>query len=296
MVSKLRVALPGLILAAVAFISPLSAHAATRSWSVDTNTSAARLFQGSTAKPQSFNTGVARVSGQVKLDPDDLNNFVLDLAIYPAEEDWSGLDRDGTLPAGFVPDATDQTLLVFHTERVLAPGNGRLDVIGNLTLTTVERSITIDPTQGYAGPVLGPPVIHVTTRQVAFELPDYGAAATQPDGKISVSASTEIAYEDFPELFTAVSKTNWPPVVANENCQMPSTIGEDYRGPQCTGTVIAATDENNCQMPPTMGEDYSGPVCTPPTGDRTTIALQLELTAAGSQSADNIVLSAVAAH
>ena len=48
--------------------------------------------------------------------------------------------------------------------------------------------------------------------------------------------------------------------------------------------TIAATDENNCQVPPNVGEDYSGPVCTPPTCDRATIALQLNLTAAGSQS------------
>ena len=111
------------------------------------------------------------------------------------------------------------------------------------------------------------------------------AAATHPDSKVALSASTQIAYEDFPELFTAVSKTNWPPVVANENCQMPSTIGEDYRGPQCTGTVIAATDENNCQMPPNVGEDYAGRCVLRPPVTETTIVVQLNLTEAGSQSA-----------
>ena len=295
MVRRLRVVLLILTVVAVAFTFSLSALAATNPWSVDSNTSAARLFLGSPANPDAFNTGVARVRGKVDLDPDDLNNSAVDFAIYPSDEKWSGLYPDGSLRAGYVPDSADQTLLTFKSEHVLAPGNGKLEVVGNLTLIRVERSVTIDPTQAYAGPVFGPPVIRTETREVTFEVPDYRAAATaHPQSEIALSASTQIGYENFPGLFSAVPNTNWPPVIANEHCQMPSTIGDDYRGPQCTGTVIAATDNKNCHMPSNLGEGYAGAVCTPPAGNQTTIVVQLNLTEAGSPSPNNIVLSGIA--
>jgi len=298
--ARLKVALPILVLSAAAFTWPLSALAASHSWSVDSNTSAARLFRGSIENPDAFNTGVARVSGKVKLDPNDLNNSVFDLAIYPSDENWRGLGPDGNLPVGYVPDSDEQTVLVFQSERFLAPGNGTLEVVGSLTLTRVERSVTIDPTQAYAGPVFGPPVIHTATREVTLELTDYRAvvlpeAASHPRGEIKLSASTRIGYENFPELFSAVTDTNWRPVIANENCQIPSTIGEDYRGAQCSGTVIAALDYKNCQMPANLGEGYSGALCTPPAGNLTTITVQLDLTELGSRSANNTDSSIAAA-
>lgn len=60
-----------------------TAFAAGGTWSLDPTTSSARFFQGSTANPDSVNTGVARVTGEVNLNRNDL-----DLSIYPADEDW----------------------------------------------------------------------------------------------------------------------------------------------------------------------------------------------------------------
>src|SRR6202035_4925177 len=97
-------------------------------WSLDSATSDARLFQGSKANPDSSNSGVARVTGQVRLDANDLNSSVFDLSIYPADENWGrALDADGLLPAGFVPDPTDHTLLTFNSERVLRTNDGQLE-------------------------------------------------------------------------------------------------------------------------------------------------------------------------
>jgi hypothetical protein len=63
--------------------------------------SCARFFQGSTADPDSVNTGVTRVTGEVKLDTNDLGNSVFDLSIYPADEQWGhALSPEATLPAG----------------------------------------------------------------------------------------------------------------------------------------------------------------------------------------------------
>ncbi len=147
-------------------ISPL-AFADVGTWSLDSTISSARLFQGSAANPDSVNTGVARVTGKVKLNPNDLQNSAFDLSIYPADEQWGhALSPEGTLPADYVPDATEHTLLTFKSKQILRTGNGKLKVIGELTLTRVDRSVTATPSEAYAGPLYGKPIIHITTREV----------------------------------------------------------------------------------------------------------------------------------
>ena len=273
-------------------ISPL-AFAEGNTWSLDSTTSSARFFQGSTADPDSVNTGVALVTGRAKLDENNIENSTFDLSIYPADERWGhALRPDGTLPANYVPDATDHTLMTFHSKRVRRMADGKLEVIGNLRVTRVERSVTMIPNDAYAGPVYGDPVVYTETREVRFLFPSF---STKPSsGRLSSVALNQkvsldltgragVGHEDFPELLNAIQDTNWPSVVQNEQCQMPSTIGDDYHGATCTGTLIAATHRDNCQMPAVLGgEDYSGPICTPPSGNRTTIVLDLKMLRAGS--------------
>jgi polyisoprenoid-binding protein YceI len=260
---------------------------ASSTFSLDSGTSSALFFQGSRANPDSANTGVARVTGVVNIDPNNLDNSVVDLNIFPADEEWGhALTPEGTLPSNYVPDATDQTLLRFQSRRFVKLGNGELEVVGDLTLTRVERSVTINSIEAYAGPVYGDPVIHNETREIAFRFGNLSEAllsgssnAISPEekAKVDLSGAVRVAYEDFPDLLNAIQDTNWPTVVENEKCQMPSTIGDDYHGTSCTGTVIAATRRDNCHMPASVGEDYSGPVCTPPAGTQTTIVLDLKL-------------------
>src|ERR1700677_832836 len=135
------------------------------------------LFLGSMVNPHSVNTGVARVTGKVKLDTNDPNNSAFDLSIYPADENWGAeLSSAGDLPTGYVPDATDQTLLTFNSTRIVRRGNGELEVIGDLRLTRIERTVTAAPTEAYAGPVYGDPVIHNETREITFLFPSVSAA------------------------------------------------------------------------------------------------------------------------
>jgi len=287
------------ILSVVMFgvISPL-AFADGGTWSLDSTTSNARFFQGSTADPESVNSGVARIIGKVKLDTNDLGNSVFELSIYPADEQWAhALSPEGTLPAGYVPDATDHTLLTFHSKRIVSMGDGKLEVIGDLTLTHVERSVTLTPNEGYAGPVYGDPVMHSETREISFLFPNLSAALSsgpltpvtlQEQGAVELAGATRVVLEDFPHLLSAIEDTNWPAVVKDERCQMPATGGEDYHGATCTGTVIAATHADNCRMPASVGDDYSGPICTPPSGNQTTIVLNLKMLRTSSDPASEI--------
>jgi polyisoprenoid-binding protein YceI len=260
-------------------------------WILDSGKSNARLFHGSTANPESSNTAVGRVAGKVKLDTNDLETSIFDLSIYPADEGWEHvLSPERTLPTSYVPDATDRTLLTFKSTRILRTGNGRLEVIGDLTLTRVERSVIATPSEAYDGPAYGGPVIHNETREITFLFPIVSAeqlsallipAMAQKVGVLEIVGSARVDRDEFPELLSATNETNWPAVVRNvvqnEDCYIPSTVGEDYRGVPCTGTVVAAARGNNCNVAASAGEDYSGgPQCTPGTGNQTTIVLDLK--------------------
>jgi len=255
-------------------------------WILDSSKSNARLFQGSTTHPDPVNTGVARVTGKVKLDANDLDASFFDLTIYPADEDWWGaLSHSGALPTGYLPDATDHTLLTFKSTHILSTGNGKLEVIGNLTLTRVERTVMATPTEAYPGPVYGEPVIHNETREITFLFPSASAAPlstpliptmVQKRGVLEIVGSAHVEHEEFPELLGAIKETSWPPVGQNEDCHKPTTLGKDSNGAPRTAPPIALTRDNNCQAPISAGEDYSGPKCTPAAGNQTAIVLDLK--------------------
>ena len=269
-------------------LSPAWASSDNNERSLDPTTSSARIFLGSAKNPDSVNVGVARVTGTVALDSNHPENSVVYLSIYPADEDWgAALSSEGKLPDGYVPDTSDHTLLTFKSERVVKTVDGKWEVTGNLMLTRVERNVTFDANEAYAGPVYGDPVIRTATQTVTFVFPATGIGTLSPapttgeKGQVfTLSASARISHEDFKELSPAISETNWPSVVANKSCETPSTIGEDYSGVNCSGTEIAVASVENCQVPGNVGEDYRGPICTPPDGDLTTIALELKLTKA----------------
>jgi polyisoprenoid-binding protein YceI len=267
---------------ALCFVNALAFAGDT--WTFDTDTSYVRLFQGSKVNLALVNTGVARVTGRVELDANDLDHSTLDLSIYPADEDWEhALNPEGALLTGYVPDASDQTLLTFKSKHILRTENDKLEVVGDLSLSRVERSVTATPSEGYAGPVYGDPVIHTDIREVAFFFPSVKAVSLSlpltpeavQSGPLELVGSARIGREDFPGLAAAIKDTNWPPVITNEACFTPSTGGEDYSGTLCTGTVIAATHNDTCH-PAALGEDYRGVLCTPTTGNQTTIILDLK--------------------
>jgi polyisoprenoid-binding protein YceI len=260
---------------------------ASDTWILDSSKSHARLFQGSRINPDLVNTGVVHVSGKVKLDTNDLDASFFDLSIYPADEDWGHvLSPHGTLPSGYVPDATDQTLLTFKSMRILSTENGKLEVIGDLTWTRVRRTVVATPAEAYAGPASGDPVSRDEAREIRFLFPSVSAArlsgpftptTVEKVGVLEIVGSACIDSEEFPELLSAIREPNWRPTVAqNKGCHMPSTVGDDHSEAICSGTLIAATRDDKCYMPASVGEDYSGCQCSPATGSQTAIVLDLK--------------------
>jgi polyisoprenoid-binding protein YceI len=188
---------------------------ASDTWIVDPIRSNARLFQGSRTSPEPVNTGVVGVTGKVRLDTNDLDASVFDLSFYPAaEERGHALSPEGTLPSG--DGSRDQTLLTFKSTRILRTEDGRLEVVGDLTLSRVENTVTETPTEAaYAGPVYRDPVIHNETHEIKFLFP--GVSAERLSGPLT----------------EAMQRNNGVLEIVGSG-DVPAASGEDYSGAQCT--------------------------------------------------------------
>jgi polyisoprenoid-binding protein YceI len=208
------------------------------SWQVDARHSDAKLTTDATTDfgktKMNVTLGFARVVGRVTLDDGDPSKSSIDFRIYPATSMAPAIAEDGKFMSHWLENMSAHTLLCFHSKRVVRTPDGRLQATGELAVTRVDRNVEATPSEAYAGPVYGPPMVHRVSREATFVF-DLGDG--QKDGGTQASGSTRVFREDFPQLVRTVVNTYWPPVVQDENCQTPA-VSEAYRGTQCTGTVL----------------------------------------------------------
>jgi polyisoprenoid-binding protein YceI len=215
------------------------------SWQVDHHHSDAQLITDATTdygkKKIDVTLGFARVSGRVSLDNNDLAKSSFDLRIYPANTMVPDINEDGKFLSEWLSNLSNHTLVCFHSKGAVRTAEGRLQTTGNLILTRVDRNVEANPTEAYAGPVYGPPMVHRVSHEVTFVF-DVPAtdAKQQKDAAIVLPGSTHMFREDFPQLVRAVVSTYWPPVVQDKKCEAPAGASEDYHGAQCTGTMLMA--------------------------------------------------------
>lgn len=213
-------------------------------WRIDAEHSTAQILLGSNTDLQTV--GFARVSGVAKIN-----------AAEPAE---SVLDINAQLPDG--------QSLSFKSERVELRSDGKLEVSGELRLIRVEHEVNIEPTEAYRGAIEGEAITHAVASEVSFVIPLAGVE------KGDAMAEADLGVENFPQLFAAVRKANWQPVIEDENCVL-SQAGEDYRGATCSGKVI---DLPSAYSTVTVGEDYRGAEPAMPSGNMMRLVMQLKLT------------------
>jgi polyisoprenoid-binding protein YceI len=253
------------------------------SWQVDTRHSHAQLaIDGTTDFGKSkimVTVGFARMNGTVKLDGD---NSAFDFRLYPASSMAPPIDEDGNAKIEWFSNHANNTLVCFHSKGVKPTGEGRVQTSGKLTLTRVDRNVELTPSEGYTGPVYGPPVLHRVSREATFVFDFPGAATNSHEGEMLAVGTTRVSREDFPQLLKTVVATYWPPVVQDKNCQIPAGFGEDYSGAMCTGTFLQPPA---LPSPPSSagGEDYPGPGgFNSLVGDRLRISVHMHLASAGS--------------
>ncbi len=254
-----------LVLSSFIFVVPAPAQNAI--WHIDSAHSTGRLFLASSRNPDAtVNVGVARANGLVTRNGDNSAIPDFDFTIYPADKTVSLEGFQPDLQTEKPGNEPDYTVISFKSTRVVLVDKETFRVTGNLTLTYVQRLVTYEPSEAYSGPVYGPAITHSVRQEEVFEFREVDPSGAQgaTKGNAEWIAVSTISGENFPELLEAVSATNWPTFVADEHCVMPSTIGEDYSGPACTGETVepAPRKDLHCEMPTTVGEDYAGEVCT----------------------------------
>jgi polyisoprenoid-binding protein YceI len=213
------------------------------SWLVDAHHSDAKLITDATTDygktKINITLGYARVNGVVRLDDIDPSKSSINFQIYPASSMSPSIAEDGKFLSHWLENASNHTLVCFHSKKVERTPDGRLQATGELAVTRVDRNVEMTPNEAYAGPVYGPPMIHRVSREATFvfDLPATAGNA-QKEGSIKATGSTGLVREDFPQLVRTVVSTYWPPVVQDENCQVPAA-NEAYSGAQCTGTYLS---------------------------------------------------------
>jgi hypothetical protein len=232
-----------ILILAIASVAAVPAVATEGNWKPDAGHSTAQILLGGNV----FNIGVVRLGGNIELDTAGPTNSILDLSIDPA----------------------GGKLITFEARRAKMSPAGKLEVSGDLTLNRVLREVILNPTEDYSGPVYGEPMMQTVTHEVTFVFP----MSDQKEGEITGEA--KMFRENFPELFAAVTDTNWQPAIQDKACELPPA-GEDYAGAICTGTVF---DPNRSAAVASIGEeDYHGCESAAPEGNLMTIVLKLRLT------------------
>jgi polyisoprenoid-binding protein YceI len=214
------------------------------SWQVDARHSDAKLITDATTDygktKMNVTLGFARVNGRVKIDDRDPTKSSIEFRFYPATSMAPAIDEDGKFLGQWLENLSNHTLVCFHSKRVVRTPGGRLQATGDLTVTRVDRNVEATPSEAYAGPVYGPPVIHRVSREATFVFDFPADGNGQKERSIKASGSTSMFRENFPQLVRTVVNTYWPPVVQDEHCQVPDA-NEAYSGSQCTGTYLSTS-------------------------------------------------------
>lgn len=259
-------------------------------WQVDASHSDAQFVTDATTNygKQKMNAtlGFARVNGIVILNDGDPTQSRIDLHIYPAMAMSPPISEDGKALNQWLASLANNTLLCFHSKKIVRSSDGRLQTTGDLVVTRVDRNIIeSNANEGYSGPVYGPPMIHRMAHEATFVFNLPAASANQQkDSNRQASGSTSLFRENFPQLVGTVVKTYWPPLVQDENCQYPGA-SEDYHGAQCKGTVLKAPA---LPQAPHAGnlEDFPGPSgFNTIVGNQMTILVHMRLTPQTAQQA-----------
>ena len=212
------------------------------SWQVDTRHSDAKLITDATTDygktKLNVALGYARIRGVFNIDDADPGKSSIEFRFYPAMSMVPSIDEDGKFLKRWLQNPANQTLVCFHSKRVVRTPDGRLQASGELAVTRVDRNVEAEPTEAYSGPVYGPPIIHRVSHEATFvfDLRDANGNG-QKDGGLQASGSTSMFREDFPQLVKTAVSTYWPTVVQEQNCQQPDA-SEAYSGSQCTGTYL----------------------------------------------------------
>src|ERR1700737_5452309 len=162
-------------IAAIALAGALSlpAAAATSTWQIDPNHSAAQFAVRHMAI-STVRGAFTKVSGTVQWDDQDITKSTVEVTIDAASVDTRVADRDKDLRSDHFFDVSKYPTITFKSKRVEQAGSGKLKVTGDLT-------------------------IHGTTKEVVLDVDGPTPAVKDPWGneRAAATATTKINRQDF---------------------------------------------------------------------------------------------------
>ncbi|HXN52545.1 MAG TPA: YceI family protein [Candidatus Acidoferrum sp.] len=139
---------------ALAAALSLPAAAATSTWQIDPNHSAAQFAVRHLAI-STVRGAFTKVSGTVQLDDKDVSKSSVKVTIDAASVDTRVPDRDKDLRSDRFFDVEKYPTLTFKSTKVEQVEAGKLKVTGDLTIHGVARQVVLD-VEGPTGPVKDP--------------------------------------------------------------------------------------------------------------------------------------------
>jgi polyisoprenoid-binding protein YceI len=93
----------------------------------------------------------AKFSGSIQFDPKELSKGSVNVEIEPASVDTGDAQRDGHLRSPDFFDAEKFPKASFKSTKVTEKGEGKLSIVGDLTLHGITKSVTLDATYDGTG-------------------------------------------------------------------------------------------------------------------------------------------------
>lgn len=160
-----------IFLAAASLVVSAGAQAGT--WQIDPNHSAAQ-FSVRHLGVSTVRGAFTKVSGTAKYDPADPSKTALDATINADSVDTRVEMRDKDLRSAHFLDVEKYPTITFRSKQVKAAGEGKLQIVGDLSIHGVTKEVSLD-VDGPSAPIKDP----------------WG------NQRIGASASTKINREDF---------------------------------------------------------------------------------------------------
>ena len=132
-----------LLTASIAAVFSLPGTAATSTWQIDPNHSAAQ-FAVRHLGLSTVRGAFTKVSGTVLLDDKDITKSVVDVTIDAAPVDTRVPDRDKDLRSDHFFDVAKYPTITFKSKKVEQLSPGKLKVTGDLTIHGVTREVVLD--------------------------------------------------------------------------------------------------------------------------------------------------------
>jgi polyisoprenoid-binding protein YceI len=129
--------------AGLAAIFALPAPAATSTWQIDPQHSAAQ-FSVRHLAISTVRGGFSNVNGTVNFDDKDVSKSSVDVTIDVSTVDTREPNRDKDLKSDKFFDLTHYPTMTFKSKKVEQAGSGKLKITGDLTIRGVTKEVVLD--------------------------------------------------------------------------------------------------------------------------------------------------------